>query len=73
MDSCDNPDSLNYPLVARHHPLHELVEQGHGKCRIAMAGAPDHALGDQLTARYLDATSNRRNASVPFREALFFA
>src|SRR5690606_27269733 len=38
------------PIVAGHDALHEGVEKRHGEGRIAVARAPDHALGDQLVA-----------------------
>ena len=39
------------PVVIRHDAPHERVEQRHGEVGIAVARAPDHALGDQLAPR----------------------
>jgi hypothetical protein len=42
---------LRLPVFAGHDPLHEFIEQRYGECGIAMAGAPNHALDDQLASR----------------------
>ena len=39
------------PLLPRNDAAHVLVEEGHGEGRVPVAGAPDHALGDQLGPR----------------------
>jgi len=46
-----DPASLrSLPVIARHDPAHELVEQRHGERGVAVARTPDHALGDELAS-----------------------
>lgn len=50
------------PIVAWHDPAHKLVEQRHGECRIAVTGAPNHALGDKL----ISGGTERRNFALQY-------
>ena len=47
------------PIVPRHDPPHERVEHRHRERRIAVAGAPDHALGNEQAARWRKRGNNR--------------
>ena len=47
--TCSGLAPCSSPVVPRHRPFHELVEHGHGECRIAMIGAPHHAFVDERT------------------------
>ena len=44
-------DGLVAPVLVRHDPPHERIEQRHSECRITVIRTPDHALCDELVAR----------------------
>jgi len=48
MDHKGKNRALLLPVIAGHDALHELIKQGNGESRVAVAWTPDHALGDQL-------------------------
>lgn len=48
--SRSTPPSSAAPLVARHDPFHELIEEGDGKSCVSVARAPDHAFSNQTVA-----------------------
>ena len=41
---------LRFPVIAGHDAAHEFIKQRDRESGIAVAGAPDHAFGDQLVA-----------------------
>src|SRR6266403_5194608 len=44
----DNVQLALLPIIARHNPTHELIEQRHRERGVSMTRTPNHSLGDQL-------------------------
>src|SRR5690606_13784203 len=62
----DGP-SLHGPFLTRHDALHETVEHRHGERGITVAGAPHHALGNEMVAGRAQAghLASQQRGNVP--------